>query len=95
MFGIRQLNKLKGKQKKNSITSVNDANISIENPRKTKKQTSKEILLLALDKAEEELNNYSFDLIRVHFEKAIKGDADKILKWIQEYNSTPSAWDLQ
>jgi len=56
------------------------------------KPTSKEVLLLALDEAEKELINDSFSLIRIHFEKAIKKDADKILNWIQEYNSNPLSW---
>jgi hypothetical protein len=56
------------------------------------KPNSKEVLLSALDGAENVLNNDSFSLVRIHFENEIKKDADKILNWIEEYNSSPLSW---
>ncbi len=59
---------------------------------KNLKPNSKEVLLSALKEAEGILNNDSFSLIKIHFEKAIQKDSDKIFNWIKEYNSSPLSW---
>lgn len=85
-FCIRQINKIR---KRKIATDGKDVKTrkAVSN-----KQTSKETLLLELDKAEKELHNDSFVLIKVYFEKAINKEADKLLNWIQDNNSTPLAW---
>ncbi len=52
----------------------------------------KKTLFSALKTAEKELENESFDLIKVHFEKAIRKKAKTIMDTIQKNNSTPLAW---
>lgn len=91
VFGIRQINKYR---KRKTGPDVKEVDIQEVKTRKanSNKQTSKEILLLELDKAEKELHNDSFALIKVHFEKAINKEADKLLNWILDNSSTPLAW---
>lgn len=94
VFGVRQINKLRKKRKIKATSDIKDTDIQVPKIKKeaTKEQTSKEVLISALDIAEKELNNDSFNLIRVYFEKAIKKEADKLLNWIQDSNSTPLSW---